>query len=213
MAAKQQKRFKVEVTEEDISKAQRNDSYKCVVAQAIARTVPDATRIEVDTQAIRFTRAESGERYLYLTPPTVIGYVVAFDAGEEPAPFQFWIDAPMQIGRRVRTEAGRAADKARKTEQRRKAPAPVAPSQKPAPRGATQPVSITPPSVIQSEEEKQELVKQAYEAAKAKHSDKSLSKSDGGGRKENPRVYKTGKRVYGSRILRVNRYLRDTVEA
>ena len=65
MAAAQQKRFKVEVTEEDISKAQRNNSYKCVVAQAIARTIPDATRIEVDTQAIRFTRAETGERWLY----------------------------------------------------------------------------------------------------------------------------------------------------
>lgn len=94
-------RINVEVTETDISKAIVSDSYKCVVAQAIARTIPDSTRIEVDVQTIRFTRMETGKRYVYLTPYTVQGYVVAFDAGDVIEPFRFQLRNPLTVKRRL----------------------------------------------------------------------------------------------------------------
>jgi hypothetical protein len=86
----------VEITETDIEKAKQNDSYKCVVAQAIARTFPDAHHIEVDTQTIRFTE----------------GYVVAFDAGEAIEPFTFQLRQPVPVRQKRRTKAGRLASRA-----------------------------------------------------------------------------------------------------
>ena len=110
-------RFTVKVTEKDIERAQRNDSYTCVVAQAIARTLPDATRIEVDTQTIRFTR--NNARYVYLTPWAVYGYVVGFDAGDEIVPFTFQLRDPRRAARKVRTESGKQALPRRRTCPRR----------------------------------------------------------------------------------------------
>ena len=107
----------------------------------------------------------------------------------------------MQIGRRVRTEAGRAADKASKKAQRQ----------------SLMPLSRGRPTERQSS-------KPMSDEEKPKRSGKPMRPQgrfprpevDGVRRRrpdEQPRVYKTGKRVYGSRILRVNRYLRETVEA
>lgn len=92
------KRFDIEVTRLDIERGIRDDSSHCVVARAVARTVPDATRIEVDTQAIRFTKDQ--KRLVYLTPWAVQSYVVAFDAGDEIGPFAFRIANPIEIKRK-----------------------------------------------------------------------------------------------------------------
>jgi len=200
---REQTRFRVDVTQEDIDRAVKNASTKCVVAQAIARTIPDATRIEVDIQAIRFTRAESGNRYLYLTPPAVGGYVVAFDAGDEIDAFRFTLTNPQRIARRIRTEAGQAADNARAAAKRKPRKEPVAPLAD----GATEArAAVVEPELV-SPEEQAAIAKEAYIAAKEDYAGEPLTKSDNGGRWKNPRTYKTGKRVYGSRILRVNRYL------
>lgn len=94
-------RVNVEVTEQDIARAIVSDSYKCVVAQAIARTIPDSTKIEVDVQTIRFTRQGTQKRYVYLTPFQVQGYVVAFDAGDCIEPFKFQLRNPIIAKRRV----------------------------------------------------------------------------------------------------------------
>lgn len=180
-------RISIEVTESDIERAHRSDSYKCVVAQAVARTVTDATRIEVDTQTIRFTRG-TGERWLYLTPYAVQGYVIAFDAGDDIEPFTFQLRDPKRIARKRVTEAGRAVQ--RETKKARRAqtgPTPVKQVTTPTEEG----------SVVTSTSADLEAVKAAYAGAKK-------TESDGGGRKAPPRVFKQKKRMYGHRLLRIN---------
>lgn len=103
----------VEVTQYDIDRAKVNDSSRCVVATALARSIPGSSRISVDVQTIRFTL--NGERFVYLTPPAVTGYVIAFDAGEEIHPFRFRLrqDQELRVRRQHTTEAGKAKKKAR----------------------------------------------------------------------------------------------------
>jgi hypothetical protein len=195
MAASEKKtRINVEVTERDIERAHRNDSYLCVVAQAIARTVPDATRLEVDTQAIRFTR--SGTRYLYLTPYAVQGYIVAYDAGDKIEPFAFQLRDPKIIRRTVNTEAGKAIDRARTRQKRAEAsPAP------PEGRGGKPPVAASKKAATGAPQAGElEAVKAAYADAQ-----KSRKVPDGGeGRRAPPRVFKKKMRMYGHRLLRIN---------
>ncbi len=95
------KRIDIEVTRSDIERGIREDSSHCVVSRAIARTIPDATRIETDTQAIRFTK--DGKRLIYLTPWAVQSYVVAFDAGDPIGPFSFRIANPIEVKRKPYT--------------------------------------------------------------------------------------------------------------
>jgi len=102
-----QTRFNIDVTADRIARGLRANSSSCVVSQAIAASVPDATRIDTDIQTIRFTR--NGVRYCYLTPYVVQGYVVAFDAGDPIEPFKFQLRDPIRIQRRTITDSGRAA--------------------------------------------------------------------------------------------------------
>lgn len=97
-------RITIEVTQADIDRARRQDSYRCVVVQAIARTLPNAHGITVDTQTIRFTI--DGERRQYLTPAGAAMYVVAFDAGDKLEPFRFRITSPRLVAQTVRTPRG-----------------------------------------------------------------------------------------------------------
>jgi hypothetical protein len=86
------KTYKIEVTPLDIEKAIQNDSYQCMVAQAVRRTIPEATRIMVDMRTIRFSL--EGCRLQYLTPTDVAQYVVDFDAGDAIEPFKFGLRKP-----------------------------------------------------------------------------------------------------------------------
>jgi hypothetical protein len=79
--------FDIEVTHFDIEQAVRETTAYCVVATAIGRVIPEATFIQVETQTIRFSRSDLGERWVYLTPRAVQEYIVAFDAGDEITPF------------------------------------------------------------------------------------------------------------------------------
>jgi hypothetical protein len=187
-------RINVEVTERDIERAHKNDSYTCVVAQALARTVPDATRIEVDTQAIRFTC--SGTRYLYLTPYAVQGYVVGFDAGDPIQPFSFQLRDPKVLRRRVNTEAGKAIDRARTRQKRAEASA--APREG---RGGKPPVAASKKAATGAPQaDELEAVKAAYADAQ-----KTRKVANGGeGRRAPPRVFKKKMRLYGHRLLRIN---------
>ena len=116
-------RIGVDVTQEDIDKAIQNDSSKCVVAQAIARTVPTAHRISVDIQTVRFTDSR-GVRRVYLTPTAVEQYIIAFDAGDTIEPFGFGLydSQRVNVPRRTKTTAGKKRDaagqKAKKTAER-----------------------------------------------------------------------------------------------
>jgi hypothetical protein len=77
----------VSVEQEHIDASMQRDSSHCMVAMAISASIPDARRIAVDLQTIRFSR--NGLRYLFLTPRVAQDCIIAFDLGEREkiAPF------------------------------------------------------------------------------------------------------------------------------
>jgi hypothetical protein len=88
-------RFKIEVTQQDINLGVRDQSAHCIVATAIGRQIEAATRISVDAQTVRFTL--DARRLIFLTPPKVGDYVIAFDAGAFDAikPIAFELSNPL----------------------------------------------------------------------------------------------------------------------
>src|SRR5215471_17539933 len=165
-------RLHVEVTQRDIDWGIRDDSARCVVARAVARSIPDASRIEVDTQTVRFT--SGGKRYAFLTPLVVQQYVADFDAGKPIGPFAFGLRQPIVLRRRLLDEANRAKYRAQRT-QREAAQADSQPSTPAAPARPAAP--------------------KFSEAVHATTSE---------GHTPPPRVFKTKRREYGARQLRIN---------
>jgi hypothetical protein len=100
----------VEVTQDMIDAAVRKNSSRCVVAAAIATRFPNASRITVDVHSIKFTNGP--RRYTYLTPPKVMDYIVAFDAGDNLHPFRFRLrdDQRLVQQRQVNTAEGQRRD-------------------------------------------------------------------------------------------------------
>ncbi|MDP9145930.1 MAG: hypothetical protein M3N43_14775 [Actinomycetota bacterium] len=140
-----------------------------MVAKALAREVEDATRIEVDTQTIRFSTAKG--RFAYLTPLTVQRYVAAFDAGDRVEPFEFALRNPMQLKRRLMTPEDKDAIRLRRLTEAR-------------PDSGSRTLS--------------------------KQKGDPQAKFDKEGYKAPPRVFKTRKRTYGSRLLRINQPMQPT---
>jgi hypothetical protein len=97
------KTWNIQVTEDDIQWAQRNNSSKCVVAKAIARTLPECSYIGVDIQTVRFSLGLW--RYEYLTPPSIQDYIVSFDAGDVIKPFKFRLQRPKIRERQVLSDS------------------------------------------------------------------------------------------------------------
>lgn len=178
-------RINIDVTNDDIARAHISDSYKCVVAQAVARTLPDATRIEVDVATIRFTRDE--KRFVYLTPFIVQGYVVAFDAGEPIAPFRFQLRDPQQVRRRVTVKPITDDEPPAEFVAIPLAP----PTAQPVTVTPTEPVTVTPTETV-------DTVEGSYRESVRHYDDLSLPKAP-------PRIHKKKSRSYGHRLLRVNR--------
>jgi len=84
-------------TDKDCEDGVRNTEALCVVSTAIARLLPEATRIETNRNTIRFTLpGENGKKYrvVYKTPEMVREYVRDFDAGKKPKPMKFKLLAP-----------------------------------------------------------------------------------------------------------------------
>lgn len=77
---------KLEITEELIADAIPRDSSHCLWAEAVKAAYPDAQRIAVDIQTIRFTDPKKALRYTYLTPRTAQIALVQFDQGIRPEP-------------------------------------------------------------------------------------------------------------------------------
>ncbi len=76
----------LEITEELIADAIPRDSSHCLWAEAVTAAYPDAQRVSVDIQTIRFTDPKRGQRYTYLTPRTAQIALVQFDQGIRPEP-------------------------------------------------------------------------------------------------------------------------------
>jgi hypothetical protein len=203
-------RLSIQVTDADIEKAMRNDSMVCVVAQAIARSIPDAHRIAVDVQTIRWSDREG--RHVYLTPYAVQGYIVAFDAGDEIHPFGFALDTRKSIPTRkvMHTAAGKAVLKAGATVRNKRARQLRIEDEIARDEASATPQRTT--AAIESEradaarqvrQAESELgsVKAAYEGQK------QMMREPGEGRTTTPpRVFKGARRrEYGMRTLRINR--------
>ena len=82
-------RLKVTVTDEIIETSKRRSSSHCMTAEAVRAAYPDASRVSVDMQTIRFTNPKRGLRFVYLTPPKVQHAIILFDKGETPMAFDF----------------------------------------------------------------------------------------------------------------------------
>lgn len=80
-------RRRVKVTQEIIDTSTVKDSSHCMIADAVAKDIPNASYISVDLATIRFTDTSAGVRYIYLTPRSAQAALLAFDAGEKPDPF------------------------------------------------------------------------------------------------------------------------------
>ena len=91
------RRIDVEVTQEHIDTAIPSDSAHCMIADAIRAAVPQAKKIAVDLQAIRFTDPEKGQRYVYFTPTIGQDALIAFDEGTPIKPFSFTLRSPIQV--------------------------------------------------------------------------------------------------------------------
>jgi hypothetical protein len=191
----------IEVIQADIDKADPKKSGRCVVATAIARTIPDAHRIEVDVQTVRFT--QNGERYVYVTPYPVSGYVVAFDAGEPIHPFRFRLNEASRVGmkRQTRTKAGKAVAAAEsKVRDRKKKVEKLA-------RAAKDPAVLTPSRAErQLAAERVDEAEAARASVMAAYGEQQQYEHGPGERKPPARsVYKTGRREYGQRRMAINR--------
>jgi hypothetical protein len=86
-------RIRIDVPEDVIANACQKDSTACMVAEAIKRKYPDASRVTVDTAHIRYSRR--GKRYIFLTPMKAMAAIVMFDEGDKPKPFSFSME-PIQ---------------------------------------------------------------------------------------------------------------------
>jgi hypothetical protein len=193
---------KIQVTEDDIARATRNHSMRCVVVQAIARTRPNARRIEVDTQTIKYTEGE--ERFVYLTPPMAQLYVIDFDAGKDIDPFNFVLSERHRIPARqqVRTDKGKAAQVARG--KRRRAIAKVRKATE-AKAAATEPAEVRAATKALREAKAEAKVAGADVTQAAALPGPETQRKTPTTRPAPKRTWKrTSAREYGMRTLRVN---------
>lgn len=192
----------VHVTQADIDRAVTKSSSRCVAARAIARTIPNASCIGVDVQTVRFT--VEGERQVYLCPPVVAGYVVAFDAGETIHPFSFRLLANQMVPVQVRksTPAGKKKNATRakvryttaNVTKAQKAVVTAPPAKK---ADAKKALAAAQTKQLTAKEERQNVIAAYKGQASTQPVDKNL-------RPTIPQVFKRNTRSYGMRQLRIN---------
>lgn len=88
--------LQVEVTDLDCKMGVRGNQFHCVVVNAVERLVPQATRVVVRPDSVRFSLLQDGvnRRYVYPAPQAVTEYCFNFDQGTEPHPMTFTLKAP-----------------------------------------------------------------------------------------------------------------------
>jgi hypothetical protein len=86
----------LQITEQELATAQRSRSGGCLVADAIKRTYPHFSKVDVDMATVRVSDPARGERYVYLTPPSVMNMLLAFDQG-----WPLDLENPLRIRRAV----------------------------------------------------------------------------------------------------------------
>lgn len=89
------------VTAAEIRAAIKGDSSHCMIADALRREYPTATRILVDVRTVRMTDPIRRKRYTWLTPYEAARFLVRWDQGIEPPEFAVRLRTPIAI-----TQAG-----------------------------------------------------------------------------------------------------------
>lgn len=85
-------RIKLHITAEMIESAKTRDVNHCMIAESVKVAYPDATKVAVDVQTIRFSDLKKGYRFTYLTPRTAQVHLIQWDrGGVKPEPFSFQI--------------------------------------------------------------------------------------------------------------------------
>jgi hypothetical protein len=79
------KTYDLHVTQEIINSAIPRDSGHCVFADALKEAVPEATRVNVDLQTIRWSDQSTGYRYACFTPAVAQAMLVNWDQGKREA--------------------------------------------------------------------------------------------------------------------------------
>jgi len=198
----------VSVTEVHIAEAERDATGRCMVAEAIKSSIPGVSRVQVDMQTIRFTR--NGERETYFTPWDVGNAIVRFDGGDsiEPFTFRLFFRNRVIIQRSVMDEASKPVDAARARA-------------KSARKRATQ--LATDPDVSQAKRTKAAAAaataQAEYDHLKKQHgplrtrvnrpvsrvqTDTERGVADQMPTVRYPNLQRTGRRIYGQRIMRAN---------
>ncbi len=91
------------ITDEDFDQAQaaRSHSGRCMIAQAITAKYGKEAKPIVDSDFIRITNPDTGDRLFFRTPPTAAAALISFDAGIKPI-FPFRFRANIAFERRTR---------------------------------------------------------------------------------------------------------------
>lgn len=84
-------RVTVVVTKDIIDRSEERDSSHCMIAEAVKQAVPNAQKVSVDLQTIRFTDPEKRLRYIYLTPRQAQIALILFDQGKHNDPFTVFL--------------------------------------------------------------------------------------------------------------------------
>lgn len=176
--AKGQRQWTIEVTEREGAQGVVRSGTKCMVALAIARRIEDAKHIMVDMQTIRFTRASTGERLVFLTPDRVAQYIVDFDAGDPIDPFRFRLGGPIRVRRRLSVPELPALEQS----------------------------GVRSASTVNDQREPRgsRVESASRRGADSTPAPRPKTASDRGGRKPPPTTWKGGRRYYGHRGLRIN---------
>lgn len=96
----------VHVRASQIAAAVRRNSHRCMIADAVAATIPGAAHILVDVQSIRWSDLETSQRFVYLTPHAVQQALLRFDAGQPVRPFSFMLWADAGFAKPMRSRRG-----------------------------------------------------------------------------------------------------------
>jgi hypothetical protein len=81
--------IRIHVDDEHIANAQRKNSHRCMIADALKTAIPEAKFISVDLQSIRFSLLEEKTRYFYFTPTLAQHAILQYDKGKKLRGFDF----------------------------------------------------------------------------------------------------------------------------
>ena len=109
-----EKELQVEITEENYKRAVTAASGGCIVADAIKAAYPKFHTVKVNVATIRVTDRETGEKGMYLTPPSVGQTLLYFDQGwdEKKLPKKLRIRELVRVTPITRSESSKKRDAA-----------------------------------------------------------------------------------------------------